>query len=48
MALHTALTEVGILFATASVHDGWDDVGANGVIPWRSGTAGGHAFTIVA
>ena len=48
VALHTALTEVGILFATASVHDGWDDVGANGVIPWRSGTAGGHAFAIVA
>ncbi len=48
VALHTALTEVGILFATASVHEGWDKVRADGVIPWRSGNAGGHAFAIVA
>lgn len=48
VALHTALAEVGILFATASVHSGWDAVGADGVIPWREGTVGGHAFAIVA
>ena len=48
VALHTALTEVGILFATASVHKGWDDVGADGIIHRRGGIAGGHAFAIVA
>src|SRR6476659_9679536 len=32
IAMHTAISEVGILYATASVHDGWDDVGPKGTI----------------
>ena len=27
IAMHSAITEVGILYATASVHDGWEHVG---------------------
>jgi Papain family cysteine protease len=51
VAMHAALSEVGILFATAETHAGWDQVGASGVIPWdpdRHDTGGGHAFAIVA
>jgi len=46
--MHCALTEVGILYATARVHDGWFNL-AEGEIPY-SGQAvvGGHAFAIVA
>lgn len=54
VALHAALSEVGILYATASVHAGWERVGRNGAIP-RNGAdgaphpiTGGHAFAIVA
>ena len=50
IAMHTAISEVGILYATASVHDGWDDVGRNGEIAFdsKSKVTGGHAFAIVA
>jgi hypothetical protein len=48
VAMHAALAEVGILFATAIVHAGWGDVEEDGAIPWREGTSGGHAFAIVA
>jgi hypothetical protein len=50
IAMHTAISEVGILYATASVHDGWDDVGRNGEIEFdsKSKVTGGHAFAIVA
>jgi pimeloyl-ACP methyl ester carboxylesterase len=51
IAMHSAITEVGVLYATATVHDGWDDVGRNGVIdydPEKSTVTGGHAFAIVA
>ena len=50
IAMHSAITEVGILYATASVHDGWDNVGRNGVIDFtpKSQITGGHAFAIVA
>ena len=54
VALHAALTEVGILYATASVHAGWERVGRSGLIG-RNGPdgaphpiLGGHAFAIVA
>lgn len=49
VAMHAALTEVGILFATAWVHAGWDAVRADGRIdPKRDrGNEGGHAFAIV-
>ncbi len=48
VAMHCALTEVGILYATASVHEGWDQVDNKGVIPFREQMLGGHAFAIVA
>ncbi|BBO17527.1 peptidase C1 [Candidatus Brocadia pituitae] len=48
VAMHTALAEVGILYATALVHDGWDKIGDNGVIPLHDEILGGHAFAIVA
>jgi alpha-beta hydrolase superfamily lysophospholipase len=50
VAMHTAIAEVGILYATASVHDGWDSIGASGAIAYTndSKVLGGHAFAIVA
>lgn len=48
VALHSALAETGILFASAGVHTGWDDVDTEGRIPWRTAVTGGHAFAIVA
>ncbi|MBL7976657.1 MAG: C1 family peptidase, partial [Candidatus Kapabacteria bacterium] len=49
-AMHCALTEVGILYATSDVHIGWDNVDKkSGVIPYdaSSPVIGGHAFAIV-
>lgn len=49
VALHAALTEVGILYATATVHQGWDRVdNKTGAIPFDESIQGGHAFAIVA
>lgn len=48
VAMHTALSEVEILYATALVHDGWNKIGADGVIPPLGKILGGHAFAIVA
>ncbi len=48
VAMHAAIAEVGILYATATVHVGWDEVDRNGVIPLRDTIQGGHAFAIVA
>ncbi|MGE3959650.1 MAG: C1 family peptidase [Vicinamibacterales bacterium] len=50
VAMHAAISEVGILYATSQVHEGWDAVGTDGVIPWtpETGLTGGHAFAIVA
>ncbi len=48
VAMHTALSEVGIFYATALVHDGWDKIGADGIIPPNGKILGGHAFAIVA
>ena len=50
VAMHTAITEVGILYASASVHSGWDAVKQDGSIPFddRVTMLGGHAFAIVA
>src|SRR5262245_60101949 len=45
--MHAAITEVGVLYASASVHSGWDHVGPDGRIPFREGSEGGHAFAIV-
>ena len=50
IAMHAAITEVGILYATSQVHEGWQDVGSDGIIHWEPDTKiiGGHAFAIVA
>jgi len=50
IAMHTAISEVGILYATASVHNGWDNPGRTGTIEFnpKSEITGGHAFAIVA
>ena len=48
VAMHSALAEVGILYATARVHAGWQEVGADGLIPFRAELLGGHAFAVVA
>jgi len=51
VAMHSAISEVGVLYATATVHDGWDHVEADGAIqydPEKSMITGGHAFAIVA
>lgn len=48
VAMHSAIAEVGILYATAMVHDGWDEPGRNGLIRFSEKVTGGHAFAIVA
>ena len=48
VAMHSALAEVGILYATADVHAGWEEVGADGHIPYPAPPTGAHAFAIVA
>lgn len=48
VAMHSALAEVGILYATAGVHDGWSAVTAQGDIPYPGSAEGAHAFAIVA
>jgi len=48
VAIHSAVAEVGILYATAAVHEGWDEVGGDGLIPPSERMTGGHAFAIVA
>jgi hypothetical protein len=50
VAMHSAIAEVKILYATANVHEGWNQVDDNGWIPFRPAfkMLGGHAFAIVA
>lgn len=48
VAMHSALAEVGVLYATATVHQGWDAVDARGDIAWPQPLSGGHAFAVVA
>jgi len=48
IAMHSAITEVGVLYATASVHAGWDRVKSDGIVKQSSTITGGHAFAIVA
>ena len=47
VSMHCAITETGILYATANVHDGWDRVTDKGIIPLMDQMLGGHAFAIV-
>ncbi len=48
IAMHAAIAEVGALYATATVHEGWGGVAADGIIPQSPAITGGHAFAIVA
>ncbi|CAN5775132.1 hypothetical protein BH11PSE13_BH11PSE13_32790 [soil metagenome] len=48
VAMHAAIAEVGVLYATATVHDGWNNVGSDGLIVQSDKITGGHAFAIVA
>ncbi|WP_373500609.1 hypothetical protein [Desulfococcus sp.] len=48
VAMHAAITEVGVLYASANVHTGWENAGQDGRIPFEEGSLGGHAFAIVA
>ena len=45
---HAALNEVGVLYVSATVHEGWYGVNvSDGVIPFHNEVIGGHAFSIV-
>lgn len=48
VAMHAAIAEVGVLYASCSVHEGWRNVGNDGVIQMSDKMLGGHAFAIVA
>jgi len=50
VAMHAALCDVGILYASSDVHAGWDRVGKKGEIAFSADAPvlGGHAFAIVA
>lgn len=48
IAMHAAIAEVRVLYATAMVHEGWNQVGEDGVITMSDHVLGGHAFAIVA
>ncbi len=47
VSMHNALAEVGVLYATGIVHDGWQHVGADGRIAMGKTRLGGHAFALV-
>ncbi|MCV0394777.1 MAG: C1 family peptidase [Rhizobiaceae bacterium] len=48
VAMHAAISEVGVLYATALVHEGWNAVrSGDEQIEYRPGAIGGHAFAIV-
>lgn len=48
ISIHSAMAEVGVLYATAQVHQGWENVGKDGIIRLSPNILGGHAFAIVA
>jgi hypothetical protein len=47
ICMHSALTEVGVLYASSEVHEGWNEVRPDGEIPLKDKIIGGHAFAIV-
>ncbi|MFZ7128186.1 MAG: C1 family peptidase [Desulfobacterales bacterium] len=47
VSLHSALSEVGILYATAYVHHGWSGITSSGIIEPSERIIGCHAFAIV-
>lgn len=48
VAMHCALSEVGVLYATSNVHSGWNVPDSKGDIKFEQGSIGMHAFAIVA
>ncbi len=46
-AMHSAIADVGVLFATAVVHEGWISPSIDGSITPAGDMMGGHAFAIV-
>ena len=49
VAMHAAFAEVGVLYASSAVHEGWIKAPASGKIAWKQQPAVGyHAFAIVA
>ncbi|HEY9541575.1 MAG TPA: C1 family peptidase, partial [Luteimonas sp.] len=49
VAMHAAFAEVGVLYASGAVHEGWIDPPSSGRIAWKQQPAMGyHAFAIVA
>jgi predicted alpha/beta hydrolase family esterase len=47
VAMHSAIAEVGALFATSNVHQGWSQPGDDGLIEYSETLLGAHAFAIV-
>lgn len=47
VAMHAAIAETRVLYATATVHRGWENVGPDGMIAPSDDILGGHAFAIV-
>ncbi|MEJ6581274.1 MAG: C1 family peptidase [Akkermansiaceae bacterium] len=47
VAMHSAIAETGMLYATSLVHKGWQNVKPAGVIQYSENSIGGHAFVIV-
>ncbi|KQQ31171.1 peptidase C1 [Methylobacterium sp. Leaf123] len=48
VAMHAAISETGVLFATATVHTGWQRVQeGDEAIVFEEGVIGGHAFAVV-
>jgi hypothetical protein len=47
VAMHAAIAEVGVLFATCNVHEGWTQPRDNGLIEYSEKLLGAHAFAIV-
>jgi len=48
VAMHAAITEVGVLYVSSNVHSGWRHVGRDGSIKLVDDNIGGHAFALVA
>ncbi len=47
VAMHSAIAEAGVLFATAAIHEGWISPNLDGSITPARDIMGGHAFAIV-
>lgn len=47
VAMHSAIAEVGVLFATSNVHQGWSQPAEDGLIVYSDAVLGAHAFAVV-